>query len=117
MMRALFAAVSGLRNHQTRMDVIGFRLASTRLADGTEIAYATAGRGPLLVHAGGWLTHLEASWALPAERGFYEQLARGRTLVFELIHQGRLKSIRIGARRLITRNQLEQFLGGCEEGT
>jgi pimeloyl-ACP methyl ester carboxylesterase len=57
------------------------RLASTRLADGTEIAYAVAGRGPLLVHAPGWLTHLELSWALPAERGFYETVARGRTLV------------------------------------
>jgi pimeloyl-ACP methyl ester carboxylesterase/DNA-binding CsgD family transcriptional regulator len=57
------------------------RVASTRLADGTEIAYAVAGQGPLLVHAPGWLTHLELSWALPAERGFYELLARGRTLV------------------------------------
>jgi pimeloyl-ACP methyl ester carboxylesterase len=57
------------------------RLASARLADGTEIAYACAGQGPLLVHAPGWLTHLELSWALPAERGFYEMLARGRTLV------------------------------------
>jgi pimeloyl-ACP methyl ester carboxylesterase/DNA-binding CsgD family transcriptional regulator len=57
------------------------RLASTRLADGTEIAYAIAGRGPLMVHAPGWLTHLEVSWAIPAERGFYEMLARGRTLV------------------------------------
>lgn len=57
------------------------RLASTRLADGTEIAYAAAGQGPLLVHAPGWLTHLEASWAMPTERAFYEMLARGRTLV------------------------------------
>jgi pimeloyl-ACP methyl ester carboxylesterase/DNA-binding CsgD family transcriptional regulator len=57
------------------------RLVSTWLADGTEIAYAVAGQGPLLVHAPGWLTHLEASWAMPAERGFYEMLARGRTLV------------------------------------
>ncbi len=57
------------------------RLAATWLADGTEIAYATAGRGPLLMHAPGWLTHLELSWAMPAERGFYEMLARGRTLI------------------------------------
>ncbi|MDQ2750878.1 MAG: alpha/beta hydrolase [Actinomycetota bacterium] len=57
------------------------RLASTWLADGTEIAYAIAGQGPLMVHAPGWLTHLELSWALPAERGFYEMLGRGRTLV------------------------------------
>jgi pimeloyl-ACP methyl ester carboxylesterase/DNA-binding CsgD family transcriptional regulator len=57
------------------------RLASTRLADGTEIVYALIGRGPLLVHAPGWLTHLEVSWAMPAERRFYEMLAGGRTLV------------------------------------
>jgi pimeloyl-ACP methyl ester carboxylesterase/DNA-binding CsgD family transcriptional regulator len=63
------------------MVLVQQRLASTRLADGTEIAYAVVGAGPLLVHAPGWLTHLEASWALPAERGFYEMLARGRTLV------------------------------------
>jgi pimeloyl-ACP methyl ester carboxylesterase/DNA-binding CsgD family transcriptional regulator len=63
------------------MGVVKQRLASTRLDDGTEIAYAIAGQGPLMVHAPGWLTHLEMSWALPAERGFYEMLARGRTLV------------------------------------
>ena len=63
------------------MGVVKQRLASARLSDGTEIVYAFAGQGPLLVHAPGWLTHLEVSWALPAERGFYEMLARGRTLV------------------------------------
>jgi pimeloyl-ACP methyl ester carboxylesterase/DNA-binding CsgD family transcriptional regulator len=63
------------------MPVVRQRLTSTRLADGTEIAYSVAGQGPLLLHAPGWLTHLEASWAMPAERGFYELLARGRTLV------------------------------------
>jgi pimeloyl-ACP methyl ester carboxylesterase len=57
------------------------RLGTTALADGTPIAYAVVGSGPLLVHAPGWLTHLEASWALPAERAFCEGLARGRTLV------------------------------------
>src|SRR4051812_50228452 len=64
-----------------RMTVVKQRLATTRLSDGTEIAYAVAGSGPLLVHAPGWLTHLERSWAMPPERGFYEALARGRTLV------------------------------------
>jgi pimeloyl-ACP methyl ester carboxylesterase/DNA-binding CsgD family transcriptional regulator len=57
------------------------RIASTRLSDGTEIAYALAGSGPLLVYVQGWLSHLELSWAFPAERGFYEALAHGRTLV------------------------------------
>jgi pimeloyl-ACP methyl ester carboxylesterase len=57
------------------------RIATTRLRGGTEIAYALAGAGPHLVYAPGWLTHLELSWALPAERAFYESLARGRTLL------------------------------------
>jgi len=57
------------------------RLGSTRTAEGLEIAYATAGHGPALLFVGGWLSHLELSWALPAERAFLETLAQGRTLV------------------------------------
>ncbi len=57
------------------------RLGSTRTPDGLEIAYATAGHGRPLVFVGGWLSHLELSWALPAERAFLESLAQGRTLV------------------------------------
>lgn len=57
------------------------RLGSTRLSSGAEIAYALAGDGPFLVYVPGWLSHLELSWAIPAERGFYEALARGRTLL------------------------------------
>jgi pimeloyl-ACP methyl ester carboxylesterase/DNA-binding CsgD family transcriptional regulator len=45
------------------------------------IAYAVSGSGPPLVYVGGWLSHLELSWALPAERAFYEALADGRTLI------------------------------------
>ncbi len=45
------------------------------------MAYATAGTGPPLLFVGGWLSHLELSWALLAERSFLEALARGRTLV------------------------------------
>jgi pimeloyl-ACP methyl ester carboxylesterase/DNA-binding CsgD family transcriptional regulator len=56
-------------------------VASTRLADGTEVAYATDGSGPPLLFVGGWLSHLEHSWALPAERAFLTAMARGRTLV------------------------------------
>lgn len=50
-------------------------------ADGTELAYALAGEGPPLLFVGGWLSHLEQSWALPAERQLFEGLARGRTLI------------------------------------
>src|SRR5262249_39844286 len=57
------------------------RIETAVLSDGTKIAYALAGDGPFLVHVPGWLSHLELSWAIPAERGFLEALARGRTLL------------------------------------
>jgi pimeloyl-ACP methyl ester carboxylesterase/DNA-binding CsgD family transcriptional regulator len=57
------------------------QLSSARLGDGTEVVYATAGAGPPLLFVGGWLSHLELSWALPAERHLYEVLASGRTLI------------------------------------
>jgi pimeloyl-ACP methyl ester carboxylesterase/DNA-binding CsgD family transcriptional regulator len=56
-------------------------VASVELSDGTSVAYATTGMGPPLLFVGGWLSHLELSWALLAERSFLEALARGRTLV------------------------------------
>jgi pimeloyl-ACP methyl ester carboxylesterase/DNA-binding CsgD family transcriptional regulator len=57
------------------------RIGEARLGDGTRIACARVGSGPPLVYVPGWLTHLELSWALPAERTFYEALAQGRTLL------------------------------------
>ncbi len=57
------------------------RIDSTRLADGTAVAYATAGEGRPLLFIGGWLSHLEASWALPAEREMFEALGGGRRLI------------------------------------
>jgi pimeloyl-ACP methyl ester carboxylesterase/DNA-binding CsgD family transcriptional regulator len=45
------------------------------------VAYATAGVGPPLLFVGGWLSHLELSWAILEERSFLEPLALGRTLV------------------------------------
>lgn len=57
------------------------RIGTTRLGDGTSIAYAVSGAGPVLLYVPGWLSHLELSWAQPAERGFYAALSQGRTLV------------------------------------
>lgn len=57
------------------------RLDHVPLADGTQIAYATVGSGRPLLYVSGWLTHLELSWQLPAERGLYEALAQGGRLV------------------------------------
>jgi pimeloyl-ACP methyl ester carboxylesterase/DNA-binding CsgD family transcriptional regulator len=57
------------------------QLGSTSLPDATQVAYATTGAGPPLLFVGGWLSHLELSWALPAERQLFEGLAHGRTVV------------------------------------
>ncbi|WP_285687554.1 alpha/beta fold hydrolase [Actinoplanes sp. NBRC 103695] len=57
------------------------RLHQATLADGTTVAYASAGAGRPLVYVMGWLTHLRLSWELPAERALYEALARGGRLV------------------------------------
>jgi len=57
------------------------RLGSTHTSDGVQVAYATAGHGAPLLFVGGWLSHLELSWALPAERQMLETLAQGRTLL------------------------------------
>jgi len=39
-----------------------------RTADGARLAYATHGRGPPLVRAATWLTHLEFDWSSPVWR-------------------------------------------------
>ncbi len=57
------------------------RLGSTRTPDGATVSYATAGSGRPLLFVGGWLSHLELSWALPAERRLLESLAQGRSLL------------------------------------
>ncbi len=57
------------------------RLGQVELADGTAISYASVGAGRPLVYVMGWLSHLELSWQLPAERALYESLAQGARLV------------------------------------
>jgi len=57
------------------------RLGLAHLEDGTAVRFAVVGTGPVAIYVPGWVSHLELGWALPAERGFYEGLAAGRTLV------------------------------------
>jgi len=49
--------------------------------DGVRVAYQMSGRGPLLVRAAHWLSHLELDRWSPLWRDFLDDLARGRTLV------------------------------------
>jgi pimeloyl-ACP methyl ester carboxylesterase len=49
--------------------------------DGRRVAYATLGKGPLLVFSARWITHLEDEWDLPDVRRFFEELARTHRVV------------------------------------
>jgi pimeloyl-ACP methyl ester carboxylesterase/DNA-binding CsgD family transcriptional regulator len=49
--------------------------------DGVRLAYAIVGKGPPLVKASNWLSHVEYDWRSPVWRPFLEQLARARTVI------------------------------------
>jgi pimeloyl-ACP methyl ester carboxylesterase/DNA-binding CsgD family transcriptional regulator len=50
-------------------------------ADGVRIAFATHGKGPPIVRASTWLTHLEFDWRSPIWRHWLQGLAEGHTVV------------------------------------
>ena len=50
-------------------------------SDGTRIAYAVTGRGPPLLKAPHWFTHLEHEWQSPVWRPWIEALSRDHTVV------------------------------------
>src|SRR4051812_38113912 len=49
--------------------------------DGVRLAYAVHGRGPPIVRAATWLTHLELDWESPVWRHWLEELGSGHTVV------------------------------------
>jgi pimeloyl-ACP methyl ester carboxylesterase len=57
------------------------RIEWVTTADGTELAVASVGAGRPILYVSGWLSHLQLSWELPAERAFYDDLGRGSLLV------------------------------------
>ncbi|WP_084099502.1 alpha/beta fold hydrolase [Demequina sp. NBRC 110051] len=50
-------------------------------ADGSRIAYATVGEGPVLVKAANWITHLDLEWDSPVWAHWNRGMAWGRRLV------------------------------------
>lgn len=49
--------------------------------DGTRIAWAVAGRGPMLVRAPTWLSHIEYDWQSPVSRHWIAEFTLRHTLV------------------------------------
>lgn len=49
--------------------------------DGSRIAYATVGEGPVLVKAANWITHLDLEWDSPVWAHWNRGMAAGRRLV------------------------------------
>jgi len=47
------------------------RIRYLRTSDGVQLAWAEAGRGPILIKAANWLTHLEYEWESPVWRHWY----------------------------------------------
>jgi pimeloyl-ACP methyl ester carboxylesterase/DNA-binding CsgD family transcriptional regulator len=50
-------------------------------ADGVQLAYAVHGRGPPVVRAATWLTHLDFDWESPVWRHWLTELSRDHTLI------------------------------------
>ena len=49
--------------------------------EGSRVAYATLGEGPLLVFGAKWVSHLEEEWDDPRARDFFTELARSHRVV------------------------------------
>lgn len=63
-------------NHRVIQDI---RFCNS--ANGTKIAYATAGEGPPLIKTANWLNHLEYDWQSPVWTHIFSDLMRGRQLI------------------------------------
>ena len=49
--------------------------------DGTHIAYASSGQGPIMVKAANWLSHIEHDWECPVWRHWLNDLSQHNTLL------------------------------------
>ena len=64
-----------------RAHLRGQRIGFCQGRDGTRIAFATVGKGPPLVKAANWLTHIEHDWNAPIWGAWFADIARERTFV------------------------------------
>jgi pimeloyl-ACP methyl ester carboxylesterase/DNA-binding SARP family transcriptional activator len=52
-----------------------------RSADGVQIAYAISGKGPPILRAAHWMSHLQYEWESPVWRHWIDALSKGNTLI------------------------------------
>lgn len=78
---AVYAAEFGTAGVGTTTPELKQEIKYCRAPDGTRLAYATVGQGPVLVKTANWLSHLEFDWESPAWRPLMGGLAHDRTLI------------------------------------
>ena len=59
----------------------GQRIGFATATDGVRIAYAVSGRGPVVVLAPHWFSHLELEWDSPVRRHWIAALSAGNTVI------------------------------------
>src|SRR6185436_1907445 len=64
-----------------RPRVVAQQVRFCTAGDGVRLAYALHGRGPPIVRAATWLTHLDFDWESPVWRHWLAALGTGRTVV------------------------------------
>ena len=52
-----------------------------RSPDGVQIAYAISGKGPPILRAAHWMSHLQYEWESPVWRHWIDSLSKGNTLI------------------------------------
>ncbi|MEP0316862.1 MAG: alpha/beta fold hydrolase [Hyphomonas sp.] len=75
------AAEPGAAGPALRVQGVQQDIRFCRSADGTQIAYATAGEGRPLVKTANWLNHLEFDWKSPVWTHIFGDLMQGQQLV------------------------------------
>jgi class 3 adenylate cyclase/pimeloyl-ACP methyl ester carboxylesterase len=78
---AVYAAEFGAAGAGTTKPELKQEIKYCRASDGTRLAYATIGQGPVLVKTAHWLSHLELDWESPAWRPLLGGLAQDRTVI------------------------------------
>ena len=71
----------GEHRHNSRDLLASQAIKFCKTHDGVSLAYATIGKGPPLIKAANWLSHLEYDWSAPIWSPIFKELAQDFTFV------------------------------------